>query len=153
MTARITLTTDCNDIDWTRLAAIMRDAPLFDRPAALWEAAFRASFTTVFAWDGPLLVGAARATSDGVFYATIFDVAVAPERQGEGIGRALVEHLLAALPVERVFLTHTAGKDGFYGKLGFLRQTNALGHYGGEALDMAVSRGVLVPVQDDAAAA
>ncbi|MGE0254255.1 MAG: GNAT family N-acetyltransferase [Alphaproteobacteria bacterium] len=153
MTASITLTSACDDVDWTRLAAIMRDAPLFDRPAALWEAAFRASYTCVFAWDGPHLVGAARATSDGVFYATIFDVAVTPERQGEGIGRMLVEHLLAVLPVERVFLTHTAGKAGFYARMGFLRQTNAMGHYGGEALDTAVSRGVLVPVRDEPAAA
>ncbi len=43
------------------------------------------------------LVGFARATSDGVFSATIWDVAVAPVWQRSGLGRALMERLTKQL--------------------------------------------------------
>lgn len=43
------------------------------------------------------LIGMARATSDHAFNATIWDVVVDPEYQGEGLGKALVEHMVRAL--------------------------------------------------------
>eukprot|EP00899_Mesostigma_viride_P018938 jgi/Mesvir1/27045/Mv20741-RA.1 len=43
------------------------------------------------------LVGFARATSDGVFHATIWDVAVDPAYQKRGIGKALMERMLLKL--------------------------------------------------------
>ncbi len=92
-----------------------------------------------------MLVGAARATSDGVFYATVFDVVVAPDHQGQGFGRLIVEGVLEKLPFDRIYLTSTAGNESFYGKFGFLEQTNAMGLYTGNALNSAIQRGVLRP--------
>ena len=43
------------------------------------------------------LVGLARATSDNAFNATIWDVLVDPELQGQGLGKALVEHTVRTL--------------------------------------------------------
>ncbi|CAH2034844.1 unnamed protein product [Thlaspi arvense] len=43
------------------------------------------------------LIGMARATSDHAFNATIWDVLVDPEYQGQGLGKALVEKLVRAL--------------------------------------------------------
>lgn len=40
------------------------------------------------------LIGLARATSDHAFNATIWDVLVDPEYQGQGLGRAMVEHMV-----------------------------------------------------------
>jgi hypothetical protein len=43
-----------------------------------------------------------------------------------------------------VFLTSVPGKEGFYARLGFLRQTNAMGWYTEAARAEALARGVLV---------
>ena len=44
-----------------------------------------------------LCAGLARATSDHAFNATIWDVLVDPEYQGQGLGKALVEHMVRSL--------------------------------------------------------
>jgi ribosomal protein S18 acetylase RimI-like enzyme len=81
------------------------------------------SQVVVSAWQGRTLVGFGRATSDGVFRAVLWDVVVAEDQQGRGVGRRIVETLLASPPVaaaERVYLMTTTG-EGFYEKLGFSR--------------------------------
>lgn len=88
-------------------------------------------------WSAP------RATSDGVYYATVFDVVVACEHQGAGIGRRLMAALLAELPFDKIFLTSVFGKEGFYAKFGFLKQNNAMGRYGPASRAQAVARGIL----------
>ena len=83
----------------------------------------RGSQVVVSAWQGNTLVGFGRATSDGVFRAVLWDVVVAEEHQGRGLGRRIVEELLASPPVaaaERTYLMTTTG-EGFYEKLGFSR--------------------------------
>ena len=54
------------------------------------------SQVVVSAWRGKELVGFGRATSDGVFRAVLWDVVVAEAQQGRGLGRRLVEELLAS---------------------------------------------------------
>ena len=137
------LSDELSTIDWWRLANIMAAANLFDRKAFDIARAFHGSYASVFVLDGDELIAAARATSDGVYYATVFDVVVAPEHQGHGVGRMLLEGLLAKLPFERIFLTSVFGKEDFYAKFGFLPQTNAMGLYEGPALTSAVQRGIL----------
>ena len=131
-------------IDWEALAGIYARAPLANRTAEETRRAFANSYLCCFAWIDGVLVGAARATSDGVFYATILDVAVDPDYQSAGIGRRLMEEILRRLPFPKVFLTTAQGKEGFYEKLGFLRQTNAMGHFVGAARREAIALGVLV---------
>ncbi|WP_396101135.1 GNAT family N-acetyltransferase [Cyanobium sp. Cruz CV13-4-11] len=83
----------------------------------------RGSQVVVSAWQGSRLVGFGRATSDGVFRAVLWDVVVAADHQGRGLGRRVVEELLASPPVaaaERVYLMTTSG-EGFYERLGFSR--------------------------------
>lgn len=79
------------------------------------------SYPVVTAWDGDRLIGFARATSDGVFRATIWDVVILPDYQGGGLGRRLVETLVAhphMSRVERVYLM-TTNQQGFYARIGF----------------------------------
>ena len=140
--AKVTFTRD--GVDWDALARIYARAPLAVRPAVEIKRAFGNSYLCCFAWIDGQLVGAARATSDGVYYATILDVAVDPGFQGAGIGRKMMTELLRRLPVQKVYLTTVPGKEGFYEKLGFLHQTNAMGLFPVHAREEAVELGVLV---------
>ena len=79
------------------------------------------SQAVVSAWRGGRLVGFGRASSDGVFRAVLWDVVVTGAEQGQGLGRRLVETLLATpclRKVERIYLM-TTNSAGFYTQLGF----------------------------------
>ena len=69
------------------------------------------------------LIGMARATSDHAFNATIWDVVLAPEFQGQGLGKALCEQLIRTL-LARDIGNITLFADGavvpFYKNLGFV---------------------------------
>ncbi|MEA5550113.1 GNAT family N-acetyltransferase [Anabaena cylindrica UHCC 0172] len=71
-------------------------------------------------WDGEKLIGFARANSDGIYRATIWDVVIHPEYQGNGLGIKLVETVLShpRMQVERVYLM-TTNQQAFYEKIGF----------------------------------
>ncbi|MGF1590996.1 MAG: GNAT family N-acetyltransferase [Pleurocapsa sp.] len=77
----------------------------------------------VTVWDGDRLIGFARATSDGVYRAAIWDVVIDPNYQGVGLGRKLVQTVLShplVSKVERVYLT-TTHQQSFYERIGFKR--------------------------------
>jgi ribosomal protein S18 acetylase RimI-like enzyme len=79
------------------------------------------SDAVVSLWRGKRLLGFGRATSDGFCRAVLWDVVVAGDLQGRGLGRQVVEALLAAPTVrgvERVYLM-TTNSAGFYRQLGF----------------------------------
>jgi len=131
-------------VDWARIADIYARAPLAQRSPDAFERAFRNSYLCCFVRVDGELVGAARALSDGVVAATILDVAVDPGFQGRGIGRRMMTALLDRLPFQRIYLAAVPGKEGFYAKLGFLPQTNAMGLFAGETRESAIERGILV---------
>ncbi|KGF72242.1 acetyltransferase [Neosynechococcus sphagnicola sy1] len=85
------------------------------------EIAIAHSKPVVTVWDGDRLIGFARATSDGVYRATIWDVVIHPDYQGSGLGSKLVETVLShphINRVERVYLM-TTHQQPFYGRIGF----------------------------------
>jgi len=86
-----------------------------------WEIAIANSEPVVTVWDGLRAIGFARATSDGIYRATIWDVAIHPDYQGAGLGRKLVQTVLShprMCRVERVYLM-TTYKQSFYERIGF----------------------------------
>lgn len=92
-------------------------------------AAISNSDPVVTVWDGNNLVGHARATSDTVYRATIWDVVIHPNFRGTGLGRKLVQTVLAhprVCNVERVYLM-TTHQQAFYEHIGFeLNQSTTL---------------------------
>ncbi|MEO0769669.1 MAG: GNAT family N-acetyltransferase [Cyanobacteria bacterium J06649_4] len=103
--------------DLFKLAAFWAKAR---RPEEM-EQAIAYSKPVVTAWDGDCLIGFCRATSDGIFRATIWDVVIHPDYQGAGLGRRLVETLIAhphMNKVERTYLM-TTHQQRFYERIGF----------------------------------
>jgi len=79
------------------------------------------STVVISLWRGNRIIGFGRATSDGIYRAVLWDVVVAGDLQGCGLGRRVVEALLASSAisnVERVYLMTTNSSD-FYLQLGF----------------------------------
>ncbi len=85
-----------------------------------------ASNVVVSLWRGKRIVGFGRATSDCIYRAVLWDVVVAGDLQGYGLGRKVVEALLDApqlKSVERVYLM-TTNSSNFYRQLGFKTADN-----------------------------
>jgi len=83
--------------------------------------AVRCSSYSVVAVDDGAIIGFARAMSDEAFAVYIADILVAPERQREGIGRALTEAIQAHYPLatfHHQVLIAERGVEGFYRRLG-----------------------------------
>ena len=104
---------------------------LFDRHAfwarrrsfAMLRRLLAGSPVVVSLWKGKRLVGFGRASSDGICRAVLWDVVVAGDLQGRGLGRQVVEALLSAPQLRRVERTYlmTTNSAGFYEQLGFQR--------------------------------
>ena len=75
----------------------------------------------VSCWAKDQLIGFGRANSDKVFRATLWDVIIANEYQGKGIGKALVMKILSSQRiknVENIYL-FTTNCSNFYQSIGF----------------------------------
>jgi GNAT superfamily N-acetyltransferase len=90
-------------------------------------------FCTIIAEHDGDVVGMGRLVGDGAMYFYIQDMAIKPEYQREGIGRAIViklmnyirEHCSLESQVT-VGLMAAKGKEGFYAKLGFITRPNEI---------------------------
>jgi GNAT superfamily N-acetyltransferase len=118
---------DISSVDWPELSELYRIAPLGDKPPqALWTVFGNSMFVRLVYADG-VLVGAGRALADGLDCAYIADVAVHPEHQGHGLGKAIVRELVtAASSHKKIILYAKPGTEGFYTGLGFLRMNTAM---------------------------
>jgi ribosomal protein S18 acetylase RimI-like enzyme len=109
----------CQGIDWGELIRLFKGAGLGGREGDKIRRAFENSTVVCFAMRGDQLVGAARALSDGEYHAAVYDVVVLPELQRRGIGKDLMNALLARLPVWRILLVADGDASRFYQRLGF----------------------------------
>jgi N-acetylglutamate synthase-like GNAT family acetyltransferase len=112
------------DLDLHQLQALLNKSAFWaiDRQIEDLQIAISRSEPVVSAWDEEKLIGFARATSDGVYRATIWDVVVDCDYQRLGLGRKLVETVLAdpcMQRVEKIYLT-TTHQQSFYERLGFV---------------------------------
>jgi N-acetylglutamate synthase-like GNAT family acetyltransferase len=112
-----------DQVDLTQLQELFKLGAFWAQERSLegLAAAIANSNPVVTVWDGDKLVGHARATSDTVYRATIWDVVIHPDYRGTGLGRKLVQTVLAhpsVCNVERVYLM-TTHQQAFYEHIGF----------------------------------
>jgi N-acetylglutamate synthase-like GNAT family acetyltransferase len=112
-----------SQIDYDQLQALFRLVAFWakDRTIEDWKVAIANSEPVISIWDGGKMIGFARATSDGIYRGTIWDVVIHPDYQGAGLGSKLVETVLShprMSRVERVYLM-TTHQQRFYERIGF----------------------------------
>jgi ribosomal protein S18 acetylase RimI-like enzyme len=105
----------CDAVGWSR------------RPLRKVKKAVQHSFCVVTMWEiqgsKKRLVGFSRATSDHAFNATIWDVVVHPDYQGQGLGKALMQYLIKKLrkeDISNITLFADPHVVDFYKNLGFV---------------------------------
>ena len=79
------------------------------------------SSVVVSLWHYNQLIGFGRATSDLVFRAVLWDVVIAADHQGLGMGKLIIEAILKSKKiksVEKIYLMTTNSSE-FYKQLGF----------------------------------
>jgi GNAT superfamily N-acetyltransferase len=114
-------------VDWVELSELYRIAPLGDKPPGALAVVFANSMFKCFVYSGDSLVAVGRALADGLDCAYLADIAVHPDHQGVGLGKAVIEALVAlAGEHKKVILYSNPGTEGFYAKLGFLRMNTAM---------------------------
>ena len=110
-----------------RILTLYRRAPLMRSvhdPKEV-EAMFAAATFVLSAWHGDRLVGLARVLSDGVLFSYLCDLAVEPDVQGVGIGRALIDGVLERCKGTELVLRDSEISTPFYERTGFKRVRNA----------------------------
>jgi ribosomal protein S18 acetylase RimI-like enzyme len=123
-------------VDFQQLQALFNLAAFWacDRCPRDLQIAVANSDPVITAWDTdlaksphePRMIGFARATSDGIYRAAIWDVVIHPDYQGAGLGRKLVQTVLShpkLTRVERIYLM-TTNQQAFYEKIGFEANTS-----------------------------
>ena len=79
-------------------------------------------------FDGETIVGFARVLTDKVYRATLWDVVVHPDRQGQGVGDSLMNAILSHPVLSRIekFWLNTRDKQAFYERFGFKRSDQGM---------------------------
>jgi aralkylamine N-acetyltransferase len=116
----------CESVSTREFEDLFAAAKLGSRVGEKIRRAFLNSPLVCLAYDGERLIGASRAITDGEYHGLIYDVAVGPPYQRQGIGRRMVEELLQRLPVWRVMLVADEEVQGFYRTLGFERYPDVM---------------------------
>lgn len=117
---------DLSNMDWDLIPKILKKVGMGYFDAEVHKKAFENSYTVVFVYDDNNLIGFGRAISDGAYQAGIYDVAVIPEYQGKGIGKIIIENIIASIPQCNFILYAAIGKERFYENLGFKKMNTGM---------------------------
>lgn len=130
------------EVSWSQLSEMYRLAPLGNKSPEWLKTAFSNSMFKCFAYSDGNVVASGRAVADGVDCSYICDIAVHPEYQGKGLGKAVIQHLIQESQSHRkIILYAVPGKEGFYKQFGFRRMRTALAIF--ENPEQAVQNGLV----------
>ncbi|WP_455756726.1 GNAT family N-acetyltransferase [Sulfurimonas sp.] len=118
---------EIDNINWDELSHLYKIAPLGDKKAENLKIVFTNSRYRCFVYDETKIIGVGRALADGIDASYICDIAIHPEYQGQGIGKAIVSKLVEfSQGHNKIVLYANVGKEPFYAKLGFAKMNTAM---------------------------
>lgn len=143
----ISYKTKKEDVNWQEVSDVLKRSGLSDYPASKQEIIFKNSYAVVFVYDDEKIIGVARALSDGVCQAAVYNVALDDEYQGSGIGRKMIETLLEQVKGQNVILYTHPRTVALYEKFGFRRSKTAMCMFEGpqDKLDWMSEQGFILP--------
>lgn len=129
-------------LSWTELSQLYKIAPLGDKHPDDLKTVFDNSRFKCFVFDDNKLIGAGRGLADGRDCSYLCDVAVHPEYQGRGLGRAMVARLVElSAGHSKIVLYSARGKEDFYKRIGFRRLITGMAIF--EDYENAVGGGII----------
>ena len=90
----IRIQTDCTNVNWEHLASILKTVGMAHYPPESHRLAFSNSYAVIFLYAGDRLIGFGRALSDGAYQAALYDLAVDPDFQKQGLGSLIANNLM-----------------------------------------------------------
>lgn len=138
----LTWSYDTANIDWSELSHLYEIAPLGMKSVEYLKTAIGNSMYKCFVFNDSKIVGVGRAIADGVDCAYLCDIAVHPEFQGQGIGKAIVNKLIElSKGHKKIILYANPGREPFYEKIGFRPMTTAMAIF--QDQDSALKAGLI----------
>ncbi len=133
---------DDSAVDWDELSQLYRKAPLGEKSPKDLKMVFGNSRFKCFVYAEGELVGVGRALADGLDCSYLADVAVHPDFQGRGLGKAIIRRLVELSDGhKKILLYANPGTEGFYRTLGFYRMNTAMAIWRNQ--EQAVSDGLI----------
>lgn len=117
---------NCENIEWESVRSLLGEVGMSTVEAEKHRISFENSHSVIFVLHDGKLIGMGRMISDGVRQSAIYDVAIAPDYQGLGIGKTIVNKLIACTPNCNFVLYASPGKEDFYRKLGFKKMKTGM---------------------------
>jgi N-acetylglutamate synthase-like GNAT family acetyltransferase len=115
-----------NTINWKKVSELFQLVDWGIRNPNEIENSFRKSSFTCFVKDDNEIIGFGRTVDDGKYYALLVDIVIHPDYQSKGIGKTIVNDLRKRLEgYNFITLTAAPNKEGFYQKLGWIKQKSA----------------------------
>lgn len=129
---QIFLSTD-RDLDLYELEELCDIVGWSRRPLRKVKKALQHSFIVVSMWEvkgaSKRMIGFARATSDHAFNATVWDVVVHPDYQGQRLGKAMMKYTIdkiRAQDISNITLFADSHVVGFYNGMGFVEDPEGI---------------------------
>ena len=132
----IYIKTTKEDIDYDAVPPLLQSFGMSDRVATGQKQIFQNSYAVSFLYDDDRLIGCARAISDGICEAAIYNIALSREYHGQKLGRKLIDSILKQVEGCNVILYTHPRTVALYEKLGFRRQKTGMAIYQGNAEDL-----------------
>lgn len=117
---------DCSNINWDRVAETLKTVGMAYYDGEVHRQAFENSHSVLFVFDEDELIGFGRAISDGTYQAALYDIAVLPKYQGQGLGKMIVEGIIRRNPQCSYILYAAVGKESFYRKMNFRKMKTGM---------------------------
>lgn len=123
-------------IDYNAVSKVLKSFGMSDRDVDTQKKIFQNSYAVSFLYDDDKLIGCARALSDGFCEAALYNIALAKDYHGQGLGRILIESIIEQVKQCNIILYTHPQTIAMYEKFGFRRQKSGMAIYHGNETEL-----------------